>query len=136
VDFPRWAISRPRIVVVFPGIWGGDVHIWNGISYNLVAPLTNLTAPSARPIDYNELHGSNLTALNARIQGMGEANRQIERLSRLVDQGHEDDLRHTTVEERWNMMWQLAIDAWAMRGKDVAQQEFQRQVECLKRLGS
>jgi hypothetical protein len=65
---------------------------------------------------------------------MPDANRQIERLSKLSDQGRDDDLRHTTVEQRWNMMWPLAVSAWAMKGENVAEQEFQRDVERLERL--
>jgi hypothetical protein len=66
---------------------------------------------------------------------MTDTNRQIERISMLAEQGLEDDLRHTTVEERWNMMWQLAVDAWAMKGENVAEQDFQRDAERLERLG-
>ena len=67
---------------------------------------------------------------------MVDNNRHIVRKSTLAKQGREDDLRNTTAEERWNMMWQLAVDAWAMKGEDVAEQEFQRHVERLERLGS
>jgi hypothetical protein len=66
---------------------------------------------------------------------VSDPNRQIERKSTLSDQGKEDDLRNTTIEQRWNMMWQLAVDAWAMKGINVAEQEFQRHVERLERLG-
>jgi hypothetical protein len=66
---------------------------------------------------------------------MTDANRQIERLSTLSEQGRDDDLRDTTIEERWNMMWQLAVSAWAMKGENIAEQEFQRHVERLERLG-
>jgi hypothetical protein len=66
---------------------------------------------------------------------MSQPDRQIVRTSNLRDQGQEDDLRNTTVEERWNMMWQLAVDAWAMKGEHVAELEFQRHVERLERLG-
>jgi hypothetical protein len=66
---------------------------------------------------------------------MTDANRQIERLSKLGQEGRDDDLRNTTVEERWNMIWPLTVSAWAMKGINVAEQEFQRHVECLKRLG-
>ena len=66
---------------------------------------------------------------------MADSNRQIERKSTLADQGKDDDLRNTTIEQRWNMMWQLAVDAWAMKGINVAEQEFQRHVERLERLG-
>jgi hypothetical protein len=50
---------------------------------------------------------------------MANANRQIVRKSTLAEQGREDDLRHTTAEERLKMMWQLALDAWAMKGEKV-----------------
>jgi hypothetical protein len=66
---------------------------------------------------------------------MTDPNRQLVRRSTLAEQGQEDDLRNTTVEARWNMMWQLAVDAWAMKGENVAEQEFQRHLERLERLG-
>ena len=66
---------------------------------------------------------------------MTDANRQIVRKSTLAEQGKEDDLHDTTIEERWNMMWQLAVDAWAMKGENVAEQEFQRHVERVERRG-
>ena len=66
---------------------------------------------------------------------MGDANRQIVRKSTLAEQAKEDDLRGTTIEDRWNMMWQLAVNAWAMKGENVAEQEFQRHVERLERRG-
>jgi hypothetical protein len=65
---------------------------------------------------------------------MTDPNRQLVRKSTLAEQGQEDELQNTTVEDRWNMM-QLAVDAWAMRGENVAEQEFQRHVERLTRLG-
>jgi hypothetical protein len=52
---------------------------------------------------------------------MIDANRQIVRKSKLADQGNEDDLRDTTIEERWNMMWQMTVDAYAMMGIDASQ---------------
>lgn len=66
---------------------------------------------------------------------MPENERQIVRRSKLAEQGQENDLRSSTVEERWGMMWQLAVDAWAMKGEDVAEQEFQRHVERVERGG-
>ena len=65
---------------------------------------------------------------------MTDPNRQIERLSKLSEQRRDDDLRNTTIEQRWSMMWPLTISAWAMKGINVAEQEFQRDVERLKRL--
>ena len=50
---------------------------------------------------------------------MTDSNRQIVRKSTLTAQGKEDDLRDTTPEERLNMMWQLALNAWAMKGEKV-----------------
>jgi hypothetical protein len=50
---------------------------------------------------------------------MSDTGRQIVRKSTLREQGKEDDLHHTTAEERLKMMWQLATDAWAMKGEKV-----------------
>jgi hypothetical protein len=65
---------------------------------------------------------------------MNDANRQIVRKSTLAEQGTENDFRDATVAERWDAMWQMTVDCWAMKGIDIAEQEFQRHVECLKRL--
>lgn len=64
---------------------------------------------------------------------MVPSDRQIVRKSTLAEQGHEDDLRAGTIADRWGMMWQLTVDAWAMKGEHVAEREFQRHVECVKR---
>lgn len=64
---------------------------------------------------------------------MTDANRQIERLTTLAEQGLDNDMCGTTVEERWNMMWQITMNAFAMRGEDVVGQQFQRHVERLER---
>jgi hypothetical protein len=66
---------------------------------------------------------------------MSPNNRHIERLSKLSEQVENDDLSGTTIEERWDMMWQLTMNAWAMKGEDIARQEFQRHVERLERRG-
>ncbi len=50
---------------------------------------------------------------------MSHANRQIVRKSTLADQGKEDDLRDTAAEDRLKMMWQSALDAWAMKGEKI-----------------
>jgi hypothetical protein len=39
-----------------------------------------------------------------------------------------DDLENTTAAERWAMMWQLALDAWAFRGETVAEPKLQRHI--------
>ena len=39
-----------------------------------------------------------------------------------------DDLKNTTPEERWAMMWQLALDAWAFKGEKVAESRLQRNI--------
>jgi len=36
---------------------------------------------------------------------MSDANRETVRKSTLAEQGHKDDLRDATVEDRGNMMW-------------------------------
>ncbi len=39
-----------------------------------------------------------------------------------------DDLKNTTAAERWAMMWQLALDAWAFRGEPLAEPKLQRHI--------
>jgi hypothetical protein len=39
-----------------------------------------------------------------------------------------DDLKNTTAAERWAMMWQLALDAWAFKGEPVAEPRLQRNI--------
>lgn len=39
-----------------------------------------------------------------------------------------DDLKNTTPEERWAMMWQLALDAWTFKGEPVAEPKLQRHI--------
>jgi hypothetical protein len=65
---------------------------------------------------------------------MIDANRQIVRKSTLAEQGAEDDLRDTTAEERIRMVWQLTIDAWAMKGIEVSDQPMRKDVTRLIRL--
>ena len=39
-----------------------------------------------------------------------------------------DDLKNTTPEQRWAMMWQLALDAWAFKGEPIAESKLQRNI--------
>ncbi|MDQ3374335.1 MAG: hypothetical protein M3521_10670 [Acidobacteriota bacterium] len=39
-----------------------------------------------------------------------------------------DDLKNTTPAERWAMMWQLALDAWAFKGEPLAESRLQRNI--------
>lgn len=39
-----------------------------------------------------------------------------------------DDLKNTTPQERWAMMWQLSLDAWAFKGEPVAEPRLQRHI--------
>lgn len=50
------------------------------------------------------------------------------RKTTLADQGSENDLADKTADERVGMMWQLALDAWAMKGEPVVEQRLQRDV--------
>ncbi len=45
-----------------------------------------------------------------------------------------DDLKNTTAAERWAMMWQLALDAWAFRGEPLQRTSSAKASppECLK----
>jgi hypothetical protein len=38
---------------------------------------------------------------------------------KLKDEGASEERPQLTAEENWAMMWQLALDAWAMRGEPV-----------------
>lgn len=48
------------------------------------------------------------------------------RVARLADQGKEDDLVGTTAEQRLQMMWPLALTAWAFMGEDGSEQGLPR----------
>jgi hypothetical protein len=39
-----------------------------------------------------------------------------------------DDLKNTTPEQRWAMMWQLTLDAWAFKGEPIAESRLQRNI--------
>ena len=39
-----------------------------------------------------------------------------------------DGLKNTTAAERWAMMWQLALDAWAFKGEPIAESRLQRNI--------
>jgi len=39
-----------------------------------------------------------------------------------------DDLKNTTPAERWAVMWQLALDAWAFKGEPIAESRLQRNI--------
>lgn len=45
------------------------------------------------------------------------------RIKNLHDQTREDDLDGTTFEQRWDMMWPLAVSAWAFKGEEDADAE-------------
>ena len=45
------------------------------------------------------------------------------RIRKLKDQRREDDLDGTTIEQRWDMMWPLAVSAWAFKGEEDADAE-------------
>lgn len=56
-------------------------------------------------------------------------------LTTLSDHDNHVGMEHTTADERVGMMWQLAVDAWALRGENVAEREFQRHIGGIKRGG-
>ncbi len=58
---------------------------------------------------------------------MAEQIRTI-RIQRLDEQGLENDLEYTTPIERLEMMWQLALNAWAFKGEIIAEQRLPRNV--------
>jgi hypothetical protein len=50
------------------------------------------------------------------------------RISRLADQDEYDDLVTTTPAQRIEMMWQLAVDAWAFKGDPIAELRLPRHI--------
>jgi hypothetical protein len=59
----------------------------------------------------------------------------VAKRARLKDQGKESDLASTTAAERWAMMWQLALDAWAFKGEPVAESRLPRHIVRVLRRG-
>jgi hypothetical protein len=58
------------------------------------------------------------------------------RKSTLSEQGFEDDLVHLTMGERMALVWPLTVQAWALAGEPVVEQEFQRHIIRVERRGS
>ncbi|MGD0896326.1 MAG: hypothetical protein ABR915_00735 [Thermoguttaceae bacterium] len=56
---------------------------------------------------------------------MADGDRAIRR-AKLCEQGTERDLENTTPEQRIAMMWQLALDAWEMKGEPVVDARMRR----------
>lgn len=57
------------------------------------------------------------------------------RLGRLSEQGDETDALALSPAERIEMMWPLAVNAWAFMGEDVRGSQFQRHVVRVIRRG-
>lgn len=56
------------------------------------------------------------------------------RVKSLHDHTPDDDLANTTPAERIGMMWQLAVDAWAFKGEEIADPRVSRRtVRVLRR---
>ena len=53
---------------------------------------------------------------------------RVIRISKLQDQDRTADLKSTTPAQRLDMMWQLAIDAWAFKGEAVAELRLPRHI--------
>ena len=50
------------------------------------------------------------------------------RIFKLQEQDKHDDLRSTTPAQRLEMMWQLALDAWAFKGEPVVELRLPRHI--------
>lgn len=62
--------------------------------------------------------------LSTEVQQASESRRQWPvRIKNLHDQTREDDLDGTTIEQRWDMMWPLAVSAWTFKGEEDADAE-------------
>ena len=55
------------------------------------------------------------------------------RIQKLCDQGKENDLALTTPAQRLEMMWQLALDAWAFKGDSLAESRLPRHAVSIQR---
>ncbi len=64
---------------------------------------------------------------------MNPQDRNQVRVTRLNQQGSESDLSDTTAAQRLEMMWQLAIDAWAFMGEPVSELRLLRHVVRVER---
>ncbi len=49
-------------------------------------------------------------------------------IQKLSEQGKESDLKGSTPVQRLEMMWQLALDAWALKGERVADPRLPRHI--------
>lgn len=61
-------------------------------------------------------------------------NRQIERISKLKDQGTECDLVNASAEEQFAAVWEMTKAAWEFKGEPVGEQGLQRHVESSRKL--
>jgi hypothetical protein len=62
-----------------------------------------------------------------KLSGMKASEKNV-RVRKVSMKEATDDLRNTTPEERWAMMWRLAQDAWAFKGDPVAEPGLQRHI--------
>lgn len=68
-----------------------------------------------------EPNSENITAVDqADPQSRAQMRNSVKHLK---DQAREDDLDATTIELRWDMMWPLAVTAWAFKGEEDADAE-------------
>lgn len=69
--------------------------------------------------------------MNEKVQNT----RQIQ-VKKLSEQTDDFDLKNTTPAERFGMMWQLTLDAWAFKGEPIAEPKLQRHIiRVLRRKG-
>lgn len=59
---------------------------------------------------------------------MTDRSHWVVKKSTLSEQGFEDDLAHLSMGERMALVWPLTVQAWAIAGEPVTEQEFQRHV--------
>lgn len=54
--------------------------------------------------------------------------RKAIKVMKLSESDSVSELQKTTPAERWAMMWQLTLDAWAFKGEPVAEPRLQRHI--------
>ena len=55
------------------------------------------------------------------------------RIKKLHEKDDDFDLQNTTPSERIGMMWQIALDAWAFKGDQIAESGLSRHIISIQR---
>jgi hypothetical protein len=65
---------------------------------------------------------------------MTDSDQQFKHKIESAEQGQVIDMSEVAVEERWNRVWHLTVEAWAKKGIDITEAPMRRDVERLTHL--